>query len=119
MEFLKNKRNDTYSVQIIAKDGDSVAGWAFLVVIKNDRHDEPYGLLENLYVEKEHRNLGLGSKLVNAVITEAKNSGCYKLLATTRFSKTKVQSWYKKIGFSDHGTEFRMDLIKSEPKQSD
>jgi GNAT superfamily N-acetyltransferase len=119
MELKNYIRNDTYSVQIKAVEGDKVVGWAFLIVIKNDRHNEPYGLLENVYVEQEYRHLGLGGKLVRAVIEEARRLGCYKLLATTRYSKPEVQAWYLKLGFHDHGKEFRIDLVESKTNQRD
>lgn len=119
MELKKQTRSDTYSIQISIKEKGRVLGWAFLVVIRNDRHDEPYGLLENVYVETAYRNQGLGGRLVQAVIEEAKAKGCYKILATTRYSKPEIQKWYEKLGFRNHGIEFRLDLSGSKPKQKD
>ncbi|KKW42612.1 MAG: hypothetical protein UY92_C0005G0034 [Candidatus Magasanikbacteria bacterium GW2011_GWA2_56_11] len=94
-------------------------GWALLVVIANERHAEPYGLMENVYVEREHRGKGIGTKLVELVISEAKERGCYKLLATSRHGKPEVHTLYERFGFANHGVEFRMNFIDSEPKQRD
>ena len=48
---------------------------AFLYLIKNELHDEPYGLLEDVYVDEEHRGSGLGTLLVKKVVSEAKTRG--------------------------------------------
>ncbi len=52
----------------------------------------------------------LGSKLVEKVIEIAKESSCYKLIATSRISRPKVHKLYQRLGFSQHGVEFRLDL---------
>lgn len=119
MEYHTAKIEGCYGIKITAEENDRVIGWAILVVIVNERHDEPYGLLENVYVEIEYRGKGVGTKLVNLVIDEARARGCYKIIATSRHSKLEVHALYKKYGFEDHGIEFRMDLIDSKPKQRD
>lgn len=108
-----------YSLKITAGENDVVFGWAILCIIANDRHAEPYALLENVYVEMEHRGKGIGKKLINLLIEEAKNRGCYKLLATSRRTKPEVHALYEKFGFKNWGVEFRMDLIDSKPQQRD
>jgi hypothetical protein len=37
-------------------------------------------------------------------------AGCYMLIATSRHSRPKVHDLYRRLGFEDHGIEFRMDL---------
>lgn len=83
-----------------------------LSLVPNDGHEVPYGLVEDLRVHEEYRNHGVGGELLDAAIAEAKRQGCYKLLATSRNTPDRIwlHKWYKKKGFVDHGTEFRMDL---------
>lgn len=119
MDFKKVRRDDCYSVQFIAEENGRKVGWGFLVIINNDRHAEPYGLLENVYVEPEFRGRGIGSRLVQEIIEEAKRIGCYKLLGQSRYGKEKVHDLYLTLGFKDHGKNFRMDLKESPIKQAD
>lgn len=119
MELSKEVKKDIYAVKFIATENGKVAGWGFLYLIFQDRHEEPYGLLENVYVEPEYRSHGIGTKLVQAIIEEAKQRGCYKLTGTSRTFKTKVHAFYEKLGFKKFGFEFRMDLKESQPKQRD
>ena len=92
----------------IEKDSQEI-GRATLYLMHNDLHQRPFGLLEDVFVKEEFRGQGFGTKLVQAVLEVAKNR-CYKLLATSRYSRPKVHQWYEKFGFKNHGVEFRMDF---------
>ena len=95
----------------LEKDGREVAR-AFLFIIKNDLHDQPYGLLEDVFVDEVLRGQGLGTQLTKRVIESAKENKCYKLIATSRTSRTKVHQLYERLGFKNYGLEFRMDFDK-------
>ena len=66
--------------------------------------------MEDVFVAKSFRGSEIGSKLVKHLIKEAKRQGCYKIVGTSRHSRDKVHSLYQKLGFKNHGLEFRMDL---------
>lgn len=83
---------------------------AYLYVLKNDLHSEPFGLLEDVFVVDDMRGHGVGSELVMRVITSAKEAGCYKLIATSRSGRKKVHELYSKLGFMDYGKEFRLNF---------
>lgn len=93
----------------LEKHGKEVAR-AYLFLMNNDLHEEPFGLIEDVFVKEEYRGKGFGSKIIKAVIEAAKNHKCYKLICTSRHSRPKVHEWYQKLGFKNHGLEFRMDL---------
>ena len=76
----------------------------------NSLHEEPFGLLEDVYVDESLRGQKPGTEIVNAVIAEAKVRGCYKLIATSRYTRPRVHELYIRLGFKDHGNEFRMDF---------
>ena len=83
---------------------------AYLDILYNGLHEEPFGLLEDVYVDENFRGKGLGTRVVNKVMELAKENKCYKLIATSRHSRPKVHELYRKIGFEDWGREFRMDF---------
>ena len=83
---------------------------AYLYIMHNDLHREPFGLLENVCVDENYRGSGLGTKLVERIITAAKEQDCYKLIATSRKSRPKVHQLYERLGFVSRGYEFRIDL---------
>lgn len=119
MEFKKDILRDSYAVKITVEENGTIVGWGFLYVIHNDRHPEPYGLIENIYVEQEFRGQGIGSRLLRDLVQEGKDRGCYKLVMQSRHGKPEVHALYERTGFRNHGVNFRMDLIDSKSQQRD
>jgi len=93
----------------IQEEGKEIAR-ASLYMIKNDLHKTPFGLLEDVFVDETKHGEGIGTTLVKEAIEEAKKQKCYKLICTSRYEKPKVHELYLKLGFIDHGKEFRMDF---------
>jgi ribosomal protein S18 acetylase RimI-like enzyme len=102
-----------HGIRFSVKRNNSEAGHAYVYILHNDLHAEPFALLEDVHVEPEYQGQGIGNELVGSVIVYAKSAGCYKLLATSRNDGTRlyVHNWYKRLGFVTYGTEFRMTLI--------
>lgn len=108
---LRKERNDRpYAIQITAEEGGAVVGRAYVYAIYNGLHEEPYALLEDVFVEPGYRGKGIGSQLVKEAIKEARQMGCYKMIGTSRHGRADVHAWYKDLGFADYGIEFRMDF---------
>jgi len=107
---IKKSEKQSKAIKIDAERDGQIVGRAFLYLIYNDLHQEPYGLLEDVFVEDSERGQGTGTQLVKAVIEEAKTQGCKKLIGCSRYSRPNVHEWYKSLGFTDYGKEFRMDF---------
>lgn len=93
------------------RDGKEI-GHAWLYLIYNDLHKDPYGLIEDVKVLEEYEGQGIGRNLLGAVIDMAKSYDCYKIIATSRDDGTrpKVHAWYERAGLIRYGLEFRMNL---------
>jgi len=111
MEIKSSKENKSYAIKVTAEEEGKVLGWAYLYIMFNDLHKEPFGFLENVFVNEDSRGKGIGTKLVEAVILEAKKQNCYKIICTSRNESPDIHAWYSKLGFKDYGKEFRMNLI--------
>ena len=110
MDIIQNEAKCS-GFKFIAKDeSKKEVGRAFLYVMHNELHTQPFGFMEDVYIDEEMRGQGLGTSLVKEVINKAKELGCYKLVATSRYSRSKVHDLYIKLGFLDHGKEFRIDF---------
>ena len=101
-----------FGVRFSAKRAGREVGRARLYLLHNDLQAEPFGLLEDVWVDEACRAQGMARELVEAVIHRAKEQGCYKLIATSRNDGTResVHAWYKRLGFKEWGTEFRMNF---------
>lgn len=109
MKIVSHKFNSSAIRFSLSEDGKEI-GHAYLYLIKNDLHPEPYGLLEDIFIKEGYQGKGRGTKLLKQVIKRARKEGCYKLLATCRQVKTRLHSWYQKLGFKKFGLEFRMEF---------
>jgi GNAT superfamily N-acetyltransferase len=81
-----------------------------LFLVLNELHPEPYGLIEDVFVEEGLRGFGIGTSIVDQLVCEAKSTDCYKVVACSRFGNHAAHELYQKMGFEKCGYEFRLDL---------
>lgn len=107
-----------FAVKLTARNNaGTIIGWAYLYIIFQDRHAEPYGYAENVYIVPEERGKGIGTDLIRAVVAEARRQGCYKVIGTSKTSNERAHIFYERLGFRNVGVEFRIDLKESAPLQ--
>ncbi len=119
IKLISEVKKEGYAVKFTAEQDGQKVGWAYVYLIFNERHSSPYGLMENVYVEQEFRGKGIGTSLVKAVIQEAKDRGCYKIICASNLDAERVHALYASQGFKKQGYEFRLDFKESKPKQRD
>ena len=107
---VEAKTVEARGIRFSLRENEQEIARAYLYIMHNDLHQEPFGLLEDVYVDEDYRGSGWGSKLVKQIITSAKAENCYKLIATSRKSRPQVHQLYEKLGFVSRGYEFRIDL---------
>jgi len=109
MMHINNQDISASGIKITLEEDGRQIGRGFLYFLRNDLHAEPFGFIEDVFVEEAFRGKGYGEKITAAIIAEAKKRGCYKLICTSRFSNERAHHLYEKLGFKKHGNEFRMD----------
>lgn len=62
------------------------------------------GWIEDLVVDKEYRNKGIATKLINYAIKNAKTKGVSSLNFTSRPERETANILYKKLGFKKRDT---------------
>ena len=104
---IQAKTADPQGIRFSIVEEEQEIARAYLYIMHNDLHHEPFGLLEDVYVNERKR---IGTKLVQQVIEAAQEQDCYKLIATSRKSRPKVHQLYKRLGFQEQGLKFRIDF---------
>ena len=107
---IKTKNIKSRGIKYTIEVKGMKVGRAFLYIMHNDLHQRPFGLIEDVFVSEKIRGQGVGQKLIGELLQEAKNQNCYKVIATSRNERPRVQKFYKKLRFKDYGKEFRIDL---------
>lgn len=104
-------------ILVTVSDGDIEMGRAIMYVLTNPNRGRKYGILSDVRIEPEFRGNGTGTELIQKTLEAAKEAGCYKILADSRFERKHVHKLYEKFGFNKHGYEFRLEF-EEVPKQS-
>ena len=107
---IKKQKISNEGIKFSIEKDDKEIVRAYLYLMKNDSHKQPFGLMEDVFIDESLRGKGYGTKIVKELIKEAKKQNCYKLIATSRYARDKVHKLYKKLGFQDWGKEFRIDF---------
>ena len=107
---VQKKEISGKGVRFFVEQGGNEVARAYLYILTNDLHEQPWGFMEDVFVDESLRGQGIGSKILDALIAEAKAQNCYKLIGCSRYEREKVHALYEKIGFSDHGKCFRMNF---------
>lgn len=102
----------TYGIKYSALQNREEIGRERLFFINNDLHIELFAYVEDVFVSEQQRGKGIGTRLVNQLIHDAQSTGCYKVIACSRFENVDAHDFYEKMGFKKHGYEFRFDLKK-------
>jgi len=103
-------------ILITVNDGNVELGRAIMYILTNPNRGRKYGILSDVRMEPDHRGKGVGTELIQKTLNAAKEAGCYKVLADSRFGREHVHKLYEKFGFTKHGYEFRMEF-EEVPKQ--
>ncbi|MEU5785220.1 GNAT family N-acetyltransferase [Micromonospora lupini] len=93
---------DTHLPFVAELDGQ-VIGVAWLLVAQrtpsNESLDRWYGDVQSVQVREEHRNRGVGSALMAAILAEARTRG---LSHVTVHSGRRAVDFYRRNGFTQH-----------------
>ena len=98
-------RNPDYVVAV-AVYGDRVVGAATLLVERKLIHNGGLaGHIEDVAVSVRHQGHGIGTKLVEYLLEEARRRGCYR---TTLDCEERLVGFYTRMGFERCGVHMRV-----------
>lgn len=91
-------------------DGD-VVGVCQLIVF---RHLQSRGALcaelESVHVHPDYRRRGIGHRLVEAAIQQARGLGCYRVQLTSNLARSEAHRFYESLGFESTHRGFKLAL---------
>jgi len=98
----------------VARDGRKVVAMASLLFTISTAEGGKAALFEDLVVHPEHRKQGIGAKLLEYVIGQAREQGVLRLTLLTDMQNEQAQVLYRKLGFV--GSPMKPMRLKIKPK---
>ncbi len=109
-EITKEIIESDDKIIIVAEDAAEIVGSAKMFFFPIPAHGKPFAFLEGVVVDKGRRGQGIGTKLSEEAINQARSRNCYKIIFTSGMDRSEVHEFYEKLGFKKWGYEFRMDF---------
>jgi len=89
-----------------------LVGFLCIKIINDNETKKEFALFDALYVEKEHRNMYIATKLLRRGITVVKDRDIHLIKVNVFFENKKAYYLYRKVGFEEYKVELRIDEEK-------
>ena len=98
----------------VAKDGSKVVAMASLLYTVSTAEGGKAALFEDLVVRSDYRKQGIGARLLEHVIAQARGEGVLRLTLLTDMQNEQAQVLYRRLGFV--GSPMKPMRLKIKPK---
>jgi len=98
-KFLKERLEKKDSIILIALKDYFATGFCQIYPAFSSVAMKPVWILNDLFVDKEYRGLGVAQTLIREVETLAKENGVFSIKLATAVDNKNAQSLYTKLGY--------------------
>jgi ribosomal protein S18 acetylase RimI-like enzyme len=95
---------------ICAIDGEKLVGYCSLTIKNNLWVSANLGNVDELVVDSQYRNKGIGKLLLNKIEAIARQHKCVKIELDSAFHRTAAHEFYERLGFKKRAYLFIKDL---------
>ena len=106
--------NPTAALFLAVDEGRAVGYLAASFYNRTYRSHNPVGYLDNMYVDPEHRSAGVGTALIDAFKTWAKDNQVLIVRVSAMARNHRAQSFYRKNGFTDREVTLEQSIRPAE-----
>ena len=86
-------------ILIVAEIEKTIVSSCYLNIIPNlTRNTKSYAVIENVITELNHRNKGIGKKVMKYALNKAWQAGCYKVMLLTSRKDEPTLKFYEACG---------------------
>ncbi len=101
---------DEHYICFVAVKGNRLIGCIFLYYHQSILHNAPSLMIEEVIVDKDHRNEGIGKRMIQEAIAFAKKSNFAEIEVSTEVANTRAQYFYHSFGFVDRGLLLELEI---------
>jgi glucosamine-phosphate N-acetyltransferase len=101
-EDILHKIENNSNIWVIEYDNKLIATATLIYEYKFIRNIVKLAHIEDVCVDENYRNKGIGNLLINHIIAESEKEGCYKVILDC---DEKLENFYKKSGLEKKGIQ--------------
>lgn len=109
-EIYKLKLNDTNSYYIVAILDNRIVGVLTSEIQVKLHRERKQSFIEDLIVDKEYRNKGIGKALLQNAVDYAKENDCEVIELTSYINNKDAHRFYENNNFIKHSYKFKQYL---------
>ena len=107
---------DDKSYILLAAEGEGRLVGSVMGIVCRELYGDcsPFLVLENMIVDQEHRNRGIGKLLFRELEHRARQQGCSQIILVTEANRTDAQRFYESVGFhptANRGYKKKLEAI--------
>lgn len=103
-------RYPSYRLFVAQDQTNAIVGTYALLVMQNLAHrGTPSAIAEDVVVSEAHQRQGIGRALMAHALQQARAAGCYKLALSSNARRTEAHTFYRSLGFAQHGLSFLIE----------
>jgi len=95
---------------VMEQEGELVGSLVLYIVPNLTHGGTPYATVENVVIDERLRGSGLGRRLMEHAIEQAKAAGCYKVALTSHKDRNDAHRFYESLGFVSTHEAYRIQL---------
>jgi len=109
-KIIEKGLSNDYQMYICATDNEKLIGYCSLTIKNNLWMLANLGNVDELVVDSEYRNRGIGKMLMHEIEKIAKNHGCKRLELDSAFHRAIAHEFYERQGFEKRAYLFSKEI---------
>lgn len=107
---IKDYFSDSQKMILLAKQGFKPLGLVSIIFLRRLNRVKIEMYIPELIVTRDHRNSGIGKKLIEHCVTLAKKKDCYRIRLESGNQRKDSHLFYKNLGFEQSSLSFSMNI---------
>jgi ribosomal protein S18 acetylase RimI-like enzyme len=108
--FRRMARYPNFRVYVAVRSNTVVGTFELLVMDNLGGRGTPSAVVEDVCVDEAAQGQGIGRAMMEFAMAEAARCGCYKLTLSSNLRREQAHTFYRSLGFEQHGLSFRVGL---------
>ena len=101
-KYTLNKINNNSTIWVVDYNNKLIGTATIIYEYKFIRNIVKLAHIEDVCIDQNHRNKGIGNLLINFIVNEANKENCYKIILDC---DEKLENFYKKSGLEKNGIQ--------------